>query len=474
MDKKASIVEKFAPVKEKTLVQAAIGAKEIAPEASQSLKPGSEASPEASWEAKIGAELWQELKSASDADRIKAWLWFEDIDFESIEELACKETGLSAERVAVDYDPMPDDLARALEDLSEKTDASQRALVESRLKSYLEITAGQRDKERQQTDTFVEARRRLVLAAYQRQNSAVLQELRLPEKDLVFQSQLTPSAIALLTKAQILAAAQSAKVQRIGYYEDEEPRPCLVHPYNERLDAMRGNLAKEEAGLTGAGAKILIREGWWVCPDNHYSVDIVKPEKIRNIYEQQLYAWDEQHLLPEPPEIIWHPTFVSGATQYVAPEAEIFVTRCGDLEDTEWAIIKLGIQVIGVPLHGNPQVGYAHNYWLQWYDGVAYSFGIAVVGACGNSTDDYPHVGTFCACPGGGYNTIGAGAFQTNGVDFEKDIMNNKFRYNPVVYQPEAGMNAMAAATRSVTSRICWLLPSAPARQPACFRASLL
>ena len=392
-------------------------------------------SEEESWKEKIDGKLWKMLESANDDEKIPVWLWFVDIDQSEIDEQVGKETGLTADNLAVDYGSVPDELVKALESASEKkVKDAQRDPTGGRLKAYVNETENQRIKERQRTETYVKAKRRAAWDAYGKKNSALIKELKLPEKDITFQSRLTPSTVVNLTRAQILETVKSADVVSIGFYDDTKSPPCILE---NQQKSMRADIAKYETGLTGSGVNIMLYEGW-VISDIDDIKNIIHPENIKNVYQNKRYNVEtERSAIPDTPPFHTghHANSMAASMQAYASNANIFAVAQGEQEYIEWALVNYGIDILSHSLHGSPRDGYSNNTWAKWWDALAASKNVILVGATGNSTDDYPEVGSYCAIFGGCYNTIGAGAYYTNG-NSDDDIMHDKFRYNPIVYNP--------------------------------------
>lgn len=98
-------------------------------------------------------------------------------------------------------------------------------------------------------------------------NQAVVKELTLPSDEIVFQSQLTPSAIVYWTREQIVSVAKSEDVVAIDYYDDTEYFPPY---YENQRKTMRADMAYECSGLKGNNVNVLMNDHGVVRSDGNY------------------------------------------------------------------------------------------------------------------------------------------------------------------------------------------------------------
>jgi hypothetical protein len=243
--------------------------------------------------AKLSSLLSEEMDKAADDEKLLVWIWFGDIDQEQVDRQVERETGLTADNLSVEYEAVPEDLLEALEWASEiapmnfDINNEEVAATVRKLKNYIDATEPQRFQERKRTDTYVGTRRHLARQAYIEKNSATIADLNLPESEIVFQSELTPSSIVRLTKAEILGLVESNEVVAIDFYDDTEHKP----PYNEQQrTAMRVDLIRSTAGLTGSGINVMMHDHGWVRSDVAQFNLIAKPGNIQNVRNRTLYA----------------------------------------------------------------------------------------------------------------------------------------------------------------------------------------
>lgn len=278
-------------------------------------------------EEKISDCLWEKIKEANDNDKFSVWIWFSDIDQEKVDQQVKKDTGLTADDIAVNYQPASDDLIRALENASEDAEnAGKVKSAENKLKAYIDSTSAKRAQEQNRVTHFVKARRQASRDLYVEKNMKLVKELNLPQKEIAFQSQLTPSVIIKLSKTQILETAKSVDVVSIDYYDDSVRTEPLCE--NQRK-TMRVDQAREQFGLTGEGVNVLMNDHGCVRSDAYNYPLVSNPDAIKAVVNKTIYPVTNTSVMPGTSGDT-HPTLIAAEMQAFAPDVHIYSVGYGD------------------------------------------------------------------------------------------------------------------------------------------------
>ena len=419
-----------------------------------------------SWEDKIAENLWEQMKSSDEDDKISVWIWFSDIDQEKVDKQVEKSTGLTEDNLATTYGDVPNDLIKALEETSKKTeDKGQLELTADKLKNYIDATKTQRKLEQQRTNAYIKARRNVAHNLYVQKNNAVAKELNLPRDEITFQSELTPSTIVNLTKSQILDAAKSDEVDSVAFYDASEQ----VEPMDENQKlSMRSDLAQEQFGLTGKGVNVLMNDFGCVRSDARYYETISYPDNITDIYNKNIYSTTETSDIPQN-SANYHPNLVAATLQSYSPDVNIYSVGYACYSDIEWAILNYDIDLINGSINLGTFTNYISDSPAKWFDALVSTYNITLIASAGNDEGwqswGWPQV----ISPSSGYNSIAVGAYDANGNP-DNDTMWN-YRYSPtsgtdlVCYKPDvviaSSSTSMAAPSLSgIISMLIQLKPS--------------
>jgi len=408
------------PLEENTVV---LDTENVSNKTDENLVSGEE---DADWHVKISEAVWKGLESAENNEKMPVWIWFSDIDQQEIDKQVEEVTNLSIDSLLTSYAPVPDELRAALGEELEKTENDgQRGPVERTLKDYINETSAQREVEYQQTKAYIRARRNTAIEAYKAKNEALIKELALPEDEIVFQSQLTPSVIVNLTRDQLQTVAKSANVVSVEFYDDTNYAPPY---YPNQKETMRVNMAYDYTGLTGNGINVLMLDHGLVRSDADY-YNRVNPANIRVVYNEALYSLDELYVY-EDTYFHYHPNLVAGAMQYYASDVNIFSASKFILSDVEWAIANLDIQLVNGSVNMGSSSTYLADAYAKWFDAIVSTYDLTLIASAGNSeswqSSGWPNV----ISPSSGYNSIAAGAYRAGTNNIVESMYN--YRYNPI------------------------------------------
>lgn len=432
-----------------------------------------------SWEDKIDEHLWDKMEYSDNDDKISVWIWFSDIDQKEVDKQVEKSTGLTTDNLAITYNSVPDDLVKALEDASEKTDNdAQLKLTADKLKAYIDSTTTQRKLEQQRTNTYIKAHRNASRDLYVEKNGSIIKELNLPEDEIIFQSQLTPSAIVNLTKNQILDVAKSDEVISVDFYDDSQQIAPMCE--NQKL-SMRTDIVQEQFGLTGEGVNVLMNDYGCVRSDVSYYETISNPDNINLIYNKKFYTPTEPSDIPKN-TANYHANLVAATMQAFSPDVNIYSIGYACYTDIEWALLNCDIDLINGSINYGTFTNYTSNPPAKWFDALVSAYNITLIASAGNSEswqdDGWPHV----ISPSSGYNSIAVSAYSAKGNP-DNDRMFN-YRYNPttgsdwVCYKPDMviAANSTSEASPSLSGIVSMLIQLKPslASNPELIKAILM
>lgn len=127
---------------------------------------------------KITAQLTDEINSSAVSDaKIPVYIWYKDIDFDKVDTLTAKETGLTPADCEVITD-FP--LATTLYGL--ENDEPQ---AKTEMEEYLERTQEARSIEKERTDIYKSARKAIAREEYDEKSGNVKNKLSLNENDII-------------------------------------------------------------------------------------------------------------------------------------------------------------------------------------------------------------------------------------------------------------------------------------------------
>lgn len=390
---------------------------------------------------KINDELNSILSSISSDEKIPVYLWYRDVNQDSIDEQTKKETGYGNNDLSVSSSTINYNLTNANE-----------------LNQYIEDTASVRKIEKQRTDSYIETRRSISEVQYNNKANDLLSQLSISDEDIVFKSLYAPTIIANLTKEEIAAAENNSLVLDIGYYEEPEIELCT----KESINANSGyNKLVSKYNLTGAGVKVGMIEIGYPEPDDE--IDLSQIKKIGNIGIHG-HATNTAKIL-------------EGTENGFAKGIDLYST------DTKFENIELmlseGVQVINISVswkitENDTSENYVESYYDKWFNHIVSFHNVTVVACAGNSgTGDanYRRVSS----PAAAHNVIAVGAYHDLNTDtIDDDVLYDYSSYKnnngkahglekpDVVVSANIGGNGTSSSTPVLTSMIALMFELKP------------
>ena len=167
---------------------------------------------------KISNSLYQEFTELEQSgvnmqtEKIPVWIWYQDIDQKQVDKQVEKQTGLTEDNIAVDFE-MPG--ITLLSNLQNEIPDSQE-----NMKAYLERTAVVRELEKQKTELYISKRRDISRNKYNKMSSDLLNKIQ--AVNIRFKSNYAPAIIVEMSKKEVAAAAQLKEIERIALYTERD------------------------------------------------------------------------------------------------------------------------------------------------------------------------------------------------------------------------------------------------------------
>lgn len=167
---------------------------------------------------KISNSLYQEFTELEQSgvnmqtEKIPVWIWYQDIDQKQVDKQVEKQTGLTEDNIAVDFE-MPG--ITLLSNLQNEIPDSQE-----NMKAYLERTAVVRELEKQKTELYISKRRDISRNKYNKMSSDLLNKIQ--AGNIRFKSNYAPAIIVEMSKKEVAAAAQLKEIERIALYTERD------------------------------------------------------------------------------------------------------------------------------------------------------------------------------------------------------------------------------------------------------------
>lgn len=403
---------------------------------------------------KITAQLTDEINSSAVSDaKIPVYIWYKDIDFDKVDTLTAKETGLTPADCEVITD-FP--LATTLYGL--ENDEPQ---AKTEMEEYLERTQEARSIEKERTDIYKSARKAIAREEYDEKSGNVKNKLSLNENDIIFSSQYAPMIIANMTPEEIDNASKLSDVEEIGYYEEPE----ISEPSVDRDEGIGAREAMglpkvyEKLGLSGKNVNVALIESYLPgpVPNEELEIDLSKvivAEDPNYVISPSINQVDKNHSHP-------YNTFrvMAGSQTGIAKNINMYATNLC-FSNVE-ALLEYDIDLVefnvsyevrdrnytndkdlnsdSVP---NPEFKYA--FMDKYYDHIISQHNVTMIVAGGNSGSheddwydkDYKNPdGTYgrwasgarITAPGMAYNAITVGGYNNNntGDNPEDDWLEN-------------------------------------------------
>lgn len=484
-------------------------------------------SPKVEWVYKIDKYLVEKMADASDTDLIPVWVWMTDIDMEQLDKDIEARTGISQQkldtaRANIGYDVST--MSVNVEDMM-STDAN----IQTTVTTYLDATKVQREKIANDTEVYLTAKKALASQRYATANTTKISQLGVSNDRIDFQSELTPSFIAFLTKAEIMETAQSSNVVQIGYFSEydeeleveptqaramaeEEEQPTETEPPTSIVIAehcplikqeLQYNEAFEKYNLTGSGITMLYIDNNYVDGNKGYYDQLLEPTNIINYVDGTEFSPTTEISMPYNGKMNRHANFCVAYLQYFAKDVNIYVVaknsrfpnyneatldetgnnndeRINSYDDIEKLIITKNIDIINAS-NNDGHALYAQSFSAMWFDVIVATYNIPLIASAGNDCD-YQKNQVDAIAPASGYNSTAVGIY-----DILDNTMFDDFKYNHtygdqrVAYKPDlvtamnlkGGTSAGAPTVSAIVAMMMELDPSLKG-QPEVIKAILM
>lgn len=393
---------------------------------------------------KITALLTDEINSSAVSDaKIPVYIWYKDIDFDKVDTLTAKETGLTPADCEVITDFPSATTLYGLENDEQQAEAE--------MEQYLVRTQEARAIEKERTNTYKSARKEIAREEYDEKSSTVKSKLSLNENDIIFSSQYAPMIIANMTPEEIDNASKLSVVEEIGYYEE----PTIENP---SVDKDEGVSAKESMGLTKVYEKLgLSGKNVNVGLIEFNIPGIYGDEELEfNLDDITIVETPNHKIITDKPKDHEHPNntcrIMAGVQTGIAKDIKIYATNA-NFSNIE-ALLECNLDIIEVNgayliyerYHedrnpnsiGDIKPNYDYNLYDKYYDHIISQHNISTVIAGGNHGDhendwfdeNYEHddgtrgqwiVGPRVTSPGMAYNAITVGGYANNNTGDNPD-----------------------------------------------------
>lgn len=439
-----------------------------------------------SWTNKIDEVLLEKMNTTSNEELIPVWVWMTDIDMDALEEDIETQTGLTQQKIAIaksdiGYDSLVDTLLTSI-------DKDTQTNTKENISKHLQSTKLQRQKIAKDTKLYFDAKRSLAQQRYIATNTTKIKKLGIDNNKIDFQSKLTPSFIAFLTKEEIVETAKSSAVVDMGYYSEYDENYTVEEPIREQTNmveseltevpvdsqtldeptlhtelkqSIQHDLALDKYNVTGDGIKILHIDHVLVS-DIEDCYDLLSyPNNIKNIIDGNTYSVTHDINIP-----IYsgnHANLCVSYLQSFAQDVQIYCIaktssydsynnqfsldddrRINSFDDVEYAINTLNIDLIDASCNDGYNA-YNESFSARWYDAIVGSYNIPFIASAGNTKTTT----AYTIDPASGYNSIAVGVYGC-----VSNTMRDNYRYNPideehrVAYKPDLliGMDYVEAS----------------------------
>lgn len=366
-----------------------------------------EDTPSASWIDKIDPILLDKMEGTT--DKIPVWLWFQDIDYSVFTTEVYKRTGLTEDNLSAVSESIDDDLAEKIANL-DSADYDTRQETNAEFSSYLKRTEYARKLENERTETYISELRQVQKEMYPVHNEQIIEELNIPEEDIISAETQSPFYIVKLDKYNIERLANNDLVTTIDYYDDS--RCYDVEDTNSSGDISNVvsnsevSRIRSELHFTGSGINIAILEPGSVAAHSELQQF---SDKITVHYPTSTTVSPTAHA-----------TFVariSVGSNGIAPNSKIyscpysyesqFKTQAEYLYDKNVYVINNSA--------GIGRGSSTYTPFERFVDYIAYNKKLLVVNASGNENTDV-------IIPGMAYNAITVGGFFNSGSHYYNAI----------------------------------------------------
>lgn len=365
-------------------------------------------STDASWKSKIDEGLRKELEKVVDGEYITVWAWFTDIDKYKAESKIERLTGV----IRSEYKTIKD-----------TTDVS----LGNKKKEYLNANS-------KLNNAYQRTRVNVYSDLYSKHNTYILNVLDIPKENIIYQCDITPSAIFEIPTKRIKELAQSKYITKMYYYDESELEEEVLneekidrsisqdHLYD--MDSLHFNDVINEYNYTGTGVNILVIGGMGYA---EYNENIINPSNVFNLVGTQLICiTDISH---QPEDINQHTTHVVQTLKQYAPSCAICVSKPFEYAAIRSAILMRQIDIICVAF-GYGRIPSQYDPVSKWFDIISSTYDRTIVASIG--TDYNGSNSRVTVPPAKGYNSIAVGAYPAKYNMYEEKMDDS--RYTPAEY----------------------------------------
>lgn len=434
------------------------------------------------------------LTTEKEDQKIPVYIWYKDIDFNEVDRLTEKQTGLTPADCEVITEFPSNELLYSIKNKEQNS--------KKQMKQYLERTKDSRNKERERTNTYKNTRKTIAREKYNEKSNSLKNQLSLNEKDIIFSSEYAPMIITEMTTEEITKASLNSDIEEIGYYQEYESVSFTATDTTTDDIGIEAKLSMglskvyEDFGLTGENVNVGLIEAF--IPGSYPSEDFEL-----NYSEITIVEAPDCPITPSitdsAPEH-WHANnslrVIAGSQSGIAKNVNIFATNC--LLPNMEAILSCNLDVLEynnsvfinekTPSNGELVLNeqYAYSIYDRYFDHVISQHNISTVIAGGNygsyENDVYDednsllYHGSRITSPGLAYNAITVGGYSNNNTgtieedDFLKDYSwKNKYENligceKPDVVMPSnypgGGTSVASPALTAVIALMMELKPS--------------
>ena len=328
---------------------------------------------------KISEQLRETIKKSTIDERIPVYVWYREIDTESIDRVAERKLGYTEDDIRAEEAKMPL--------LNESVFSLNTQEYEAIVKSYRDETREARDRIISMNNDFTDTRRSLAREAYISYNGRQSDIAGIDSEVIDYTSQYTPVVLAKLSPMEIDILEKKDNVVFLGLKSEDEPVPELAYA----LPAIDADYVRNTLGFDGYGTKIGLFESGRVGTHAEFaSSRITRLDSNRPVSN--------------------HATFVARiivGSKGVAPECRLFSnSHATSAEQGIEALISQGVSVINISLEiGSRGSGIHYTDFERWIDHIAFQHSITVVSSSGNNG-----LSSECTPPSLAYNVITVGA----------------------------------------------------------------
>ncbi len=404
---------------------------------------------------KMDEVLLEKISTIADNERIPVWVWLTDIDTDELENAIEMQTGLSQQTLVQNRAQINDNAT--VSTLSSFPTTS----TDDKLTAYLSSTKTQREELADDTQVYLTAKKTLAKQRYETANTSKIRQLGISTNKINYQSKLTPSFIAYLTKDEILETAQSANVVEMGYFGEydennaeeyeqmqtsaveEETQTSTADETNTHIgikQAIQHDLALQKYAVTGEDIQIIHIDGSYVLDSMTLYDKISHPENVHNFAGGRSFSPSGKvpaqfsHTLTNHANatVAYMQSFAENVEVYVVAKNSVFgdyselpvndPNRINTYDDIETLIITKGIDLINSSSNEGYNT-YAESFNARWFDAIVNTYKIPFIASAGNQKVYSTHV----IDTSGGYNSIAVGVY-----DLDLNRMRPEYRYNPV------------------------------------------